>query len=142
MSRNAKNTQQNGSDAVLDVTDKQRAVIMAMVSGMTQVDAAAAVDVDPSTVSKWQHVPDFVAALNVARRDAYTAGMTRLTRLQDIALDVLEDLLVNGSAGQRERAALAVLKFSTKLAMPDGETDARKLKRDAEWERTFGAMTF
>lgn len=138
MSTKTKNFSQNGdTDAVLDVSDKQRTVVMAMVSGMTQQDAAALASVDPTTVSKWLHVPEFVAALNVARQDAYAAGMARLTRLQALALDVLEDRLTNGNPVQQERAALAVLKFSTKLAMPSGETDAEKMHRDRRYNEMF-----
>ena len=111
MSTNVKN---------IELNDKQRKAILQLVGGAQKQDAAEAVGVEPETLSRWLGIPEFEAALNDARQDAYAAGIQRLRRLQHRALDELEKQFddLELEAKDRRRLAMDVLKLSERLPAP------------------------
>ena len=120
----------------MELSDKKRLVIVELVGGAKKQEAAAAVGVEPETVSRWQRDPEFEAALNLARKDAYEASIQRLRRLQYRALDELEQQFtdVELEPKERRRLALDVLRLTVRLPVPAGRTDAGRIRNDQAWD--------
>jgi predicted transcriptional regulator len=94
------------------VTVEQEAVLTAMLSGMSQKDAAAAGGVTPETVSRWLGEPfgAFNEELDARRTALRIANQAKLRQLAAKAVDAIETLLESESESVRLRAACAVLK--------------------------------
>ena len=103
----------------IDITDPQAAVIRAVIGGATQKAAAAAVGVSEYTVSRWANSdPAYIAALNLARLDAWQEQRAELSKLLSKARQALEYVLEGSDHGAMVRAAALVLEqFATR---PDG----------------------
>ena len=102
--------------AEIVVTDQQAAVIRAVIDGATQKAAATAVGVSEYTVSRWANSdPHYIAALNLARRDAWEQHRAELAGLLSMARHTLRDL-VDGIGGidpavRLKAAALVLAQF-------------------------------
>ena len=113
----------------IDITDPQAAVIRAVIGGATQKAAAAAVGVSEYTVSRWANSdPAYIAALNLARLDAWQEQRAELSKLLIKARQGLEYVLEGNDHGAIVRAAALILEqFATR---PDGPVTVE----DAELE--------
>ena len=126
--------------AEISVSDTQAAVIRLIVSGSTQKAAAAAVGVSEYTVSRWANSDaQFIAALNVARLDAWQEHRAELAKLLGKAREALEYVFESsGDTGAMVRAAALVLsEFSAPPAGPVTVEDAKilvKAQNKARWQ--------
>ena len=92
------------------ITDPQAAVIRAVVAGASQKAAAAAVGVSEYTVSRWANSdPAYIAALNLARLDAWQEQRAELSKLLIKARQGLEYVLEGNDHGAIVRAAALIL---------------------------------
>ena len=135
--------------AEIQVTDQQAAVIRAVVAGATQKAAAASVGVSEYTVSRWANSdPDYIAALNLARLDAWQEQRAALAGLVAQAREALEFVLTGNDAGAMVKAAALVLgEFAQPPAGPVTVEDAKlalkarhKARWQAEQDATIGMM--
>ena len=122
------------------VTDAQAAVIRAIIGGSTQKAAAQAVGVSEYTVSRWANSDaHFIAALNVARLDAWQEQRAELSKLLSKARQALEYVLEGHDDGAMVRAAALVLsEFSQPPTGPVTVEDA-KLELQAEHKARWQA---
>ena len=128
--------------AEIQVTDPQAAVIRAVVAGATQKAAAATVGVSEYTVSRWANSdPHYIAALNLARLDAWQAQRAELAKLLGKAREALEYVLDGPDTGAMVRAAALVLdQFATPPSGPVTVEDARldlQAAHKARWQRDY-----
>lgn len=126
--------------AEIAITDQQAAVIRAIVAGATQKAAAAAVGVSEFTVSRWANSdPCYIAALNLARLDAWQAQRSELAKLLGKAREALEYVLDGPDTGAMVRAAALVLgEFSQPPSGPMTVEDAKldlQAAHKARWQR-------
>lgn len=126
--------------AEIAITDQQAAVIRAIVAGATQKAAAAAVGVSEYTVSRWANSdPCYIAALNLARLDAWQQQRAELSKLLSKAREALEYVLSGPDTGAMVRAAALVLEqFATAPSGPTTVEDARiaiQAAHKARWQR-------
>ena len=134
------------------VTDQQAAVIRAVVAGATQKAAAASVGVSEYTVSRWANADcHYIAALNLARLDAWEQHRADLGGLLSLARDTLRDL-VDGIGGidpavRLKAAALVLAQFPEPPSGPVTVEDAslalkarHKARWQAEQDATIGMM--
>lgn len=125
--------------AEIVISDAQAAVIRAVVAGASQKAAAAAVGVSEYTVSRWANSdPAYIAALNLARRDAWQEQRAELSKLLVKARQALEYVLEGHDDGAMVRAAALVLgEFA---ARPDGPVTVEdatlelKARHKARWQ--------
>lgn len=107
------------------LSPQQEQVIITLLSGSTQKEAAAAVGVAEETVSRWCNSdPEFIATLNLRRRELWESAADRLRSLTTLAIDSLTDILENSTDDSvKLRAALGVLKAGAlaQLAPPGPE---------------------
>jgi len=97
--------------ALLSVTPAQQAAAETLAAGASHTDAAEAASVARETVTRWAgHHPGFRAALALYRSTLADERATKLRRIRDRALDVIDAQLTDADLA----AALAVLK-----AVPD-----------------------
>ena len=110
----------------IDISDPQAAVIRAVVSGQSQKAAAAAVGVSEYTVSRWANSDaSYIAALNLARLDAWQEQRAELSKLLIKARQGLEYVLEGNDHGAIVRAAALVLEqFATPPSGPITLEDA------------------
>ena len=108
------------------ISDQQAAVIRAVVSGQSQKAAAAAVGVSEYTVSRWSNSDaSYIAALNLARLDAWQEQRAELSKLLVKARQALEYVLEGSDHGAMVRAAALVLEqFATPPSGPITLEDA------------------
>ena len=108
------------------ITDPQAAVIRSVVAGATQKAAAVAVGVSEYTVSRWANSdPAYIAALNLARLDAWQEQRAELSKLLIKARQGLEYVLEGNDHGAIVRAAALVLEqFATPPSGPITLEDA------------------
>jgi len=108
-----------------ELSPQREQVIIALLSGSTQKDAAAAAGVAEETVSRWCNGdPLFIATLNLRRRELWESAADRLRSLTALAIDSLADVLENATDDSvKLRAALGVLKAGAlaQLAPPAPE---------------------
>ena len=124
------------------ITDQQAAVIRAVIGGASQKAAAAAVGVSEYTVSRWANEnPHYIAALNLARRDAWEQHRAELAGLLSLARDTLRDL-VDGIGGidpavRLKAAALVLAQFpeppSGPVTLEDAELELQE-RHKARWQ--------
>jgi len=57
---------------------KKEAALTALLSGKSQVEAAQAVGVDPSTMKRWVQLPEFQSEFLQLRRDAMSQANVRI----------------------------------------------------------------
>lgn len=126
------------------LSSQQEAVLLHLLSGKNQQEAAAAADCAPETVSRWMNGDAlFVAELNRRRREVWEGHAERLRSLAGDALDTIGDVL-HGGGDERVRlsAALAVLKSLGlgELQKPGGPTHPEEVRKQWRNEEIFRAL--
>ena len=103
----------------IHISDTQAAVIRAVIGGASQKAAAVTVGVSEYTVSRWANSdPHYIAALNLARLDAWQEQRAELSKLLVKARQGLEYVLGGDDHGAIVRAAALILEQFA--ARPDG----------------------
>ena len=93
------------------LSDAQSIAIDALVSGSTQLAAAAAAGVDRHTLAKWQREePLFIAAWNAQRYAIQSENAERLRRMGASAIDVMERALESKDESIALKAAQTLFK--------------------------------
>ena len=91
-----------GNGSLHDLTGPQVAAVHALMAGDTHEDAAKAAGVHRVTVTRWvNHHPAFIAELNRVRADLARQTLSKIVRLTELAMEVVEKAL---EAGDREAA--------------------------------------
>jgi hypothetical protein len=113
------------------ITARQERALHALLAGLDDTAAAQAAGVQRPTLNKWKnHDADFIAAMNIARRDLADGFLDGLRALYGDAVAVIRDALdVENPPAVRLRAAEAIIK---NIATPDGETDPDAIR--ARWK--------
>ena len=124
------------------ISDPQAAVIRAVVAGASQKAAAAACGVSEYTVSRWANSdPAYIAALNLARLDAWEHHRAELAALLSMARETLRDL-VDGIGGidpavRLKAAALILGEFAQAPTGPVTVEDATlqlQMRHKGRWQ--------
>jgi len=127
-------------DQEKSITPQQEAVILELIAGKTQKEAAHAAGVAPETVSRWmKNDYVFIAELNARRKDVWRAHRDALRGLASEAVAAMGDLLKSKDERVRLQAASAILRTVRELS-PEGHTDPDRIeydKRQAEEWRAF-----
>ena len=108
MSRNGVNRQ---------FSQKQQKALTALLSGMSQAEAAKAANVSLRTVQRWIASPAFSQALSDSIGSAVSVSVSRLAALADVAVDVMSEVMTSKEAtiSQRLRASNFLLTSLLKL---------------------------
>lgn len=104
-------------EPVAALSEAQVRGLLALLSEPTLQDAAKSIEVNPSTLWRWQQQPAFAEAYRAARREAVTQAIARLQHATGEAVKALCDVMKEagpGSAAPRVSAARAVLEFALK----------------------------
>lgn len=111
----------NTDERIEELTDRQRLAIGALLTGMTQAEAAAAAGAGERTLRDWLKQPHFCRALREARSAAWSETTTRLQGSTGKAVETLNAIMDNPQARGWERVAAArtVLELSRKAAEVD-----------------------
>lgn len=124
-----------------ELADKQQRAVAALVSGETVKDAARDAGVNRSTVHRWLKEPDFMAALNGARRRLRDEQEHRLMALGSKAISTIASALDQGDT----KAAFVVVKGLGLLQGephrigPDDPDVIRRRNADAQmWAELMG----
>ncbi len=130
-------TRQNNSEAPSPpaITARQTRALHALLAGLDDTAAARAANVQRPTLNKWKnHDADFVAAMNIARRELADGLLDGLRALYGDAVAVIRDALdADKPIAVRLRAAEAIIK---NIAPTDGETDPEAIR--VRWMRERG----
>ena len=124
-----------GPDGDAELRPAMYSALSALLAGMTQPEAAEAAGVSPRTIARWLERPEFRAALrkagNAITGDVIHGILDRVTAGQELALNVLQDLMLHGRPGERRAAAACWLStwrdmqelvgFSDRLAALEAE---------------------
>jgi hypothetical protein len=107
-----------------------------LVTGKTDTEAAAVLNLHRTTVTKWRlYDPVFQAELNVRRAEVWSAGANRLQSLIPKALDVLAGELEKPESPNRLKAAIELLRL-VPLSFPTaGPSDPEQIVRGIVLER-------
>jgi len=113
---------------------QQDQVIVLLLSGKTQREAAQDVGVAEETISRWMNNDaEFVATLNARRHELWQANAEKLRALAAQAIDTLGALLDSGDEALRLKAATAVLQELRNTQPAIGPTDPESV--EVEWRR-------
>lgn len=123
-----------------ELTPAQQLVLSALLAGSSMTEAAAAGNVDRSTVYRWLR-DDFtlIAELNGGKRRLREQAEARLLALANMAAETVERAIKGGNVA----ASLAVLKglgFLSGQTTPIGSDDAQRLREDVESAQEHEAM--
>lgn len=121
------------------LTRAQETALGALIRGTSITDAAQESGVARQTVSHWKNNdPEFIAALNRGRRDAWEQEQDRLRAVRAKALDVIAaELDNNGSFGR----AMEVLKALSRMSLkPEGKTSAEQVASDQAMDRLMSFL--
>jgi hypothetical protein len=108
--------------------------ITALLSHRSVDEAARAVGISPNTLLRWMKEPEFEAALQEARRMAFSQAIGRLQDAGGAAVTTVLKIMLDPKtpAGTRLRAAEVVLEQGTKATdMEELEDRVAKLERTA-----------
>lgn len=97
------------------LTAQQWQAVAMLVSGKKGTEVAEALGVTQETVSRWRNGPLFVAALNLAVRDAYTATIGEVRDITRDAFAALRECLYGEDDRTRLAAALAIVRLHLQL---------------------------
>lgn len=113
--------------------EKQERALAALRGGSSFPQAAQAAGVGRATVYRWmQSDPHFRAAYNAWQQEQAESASSRLLKLADQAVDVVEKALVRGD----EKVAVGVLKSIGAMRRPQrGATDPQVLKLQMQLQR-------
>ena len=115
----------------------QESVILALLEGKSQKEAAESAGVSAEQVSRWKASdPLFVAELNRQRAELWELNRAELLTLAKEARQVVKEVLNSESDSVRLRAALAVLDRVGNY--PGGATTAREVVQ--EWKSEQSAL--
>ncbi len=129
-------------DLEKSITLQQEAVLLALLAGKTQKEAAEAAGVAPETVSRWmKRDAVFVATLNARRKDLWDAHREKLRALVGEAVAVMGDLLKSKNERVRLQAAMSILRTASDLT-PEGETGPEVVERQWEMEALRSRFAF
>jgi len=125
------------------LSSQQEAVIVSLLAGKTQKDAAEAAGVSAETVSRWMHSDAlFVATLNARRQELWDMNSAALRDLAKEATAVLKDLLDSPDDRVRLRSVLAILKTQGLDVgdRPCGSTSPGHIEADWRHQAMIDAM--
>ena len=95
------------------LTNKQEALIAALLTEPTYAAAAGRAGVGQTTLYRWLHLPAFRSAFRQARRELVEAAIGRIQAATGQAVDALVDVARQGRRdGDRVRAAVALLQHA------------------------------
>ncbi len=110
------------------LTQKQEALIAALLTEPTHAAAAAKAGVSEATLYRWLDLPPFRAAYRRARRELVDGAIGRVQAATGLAVETLVAVARNGAKeGDRVRAAVALLEHALR-----GLADADVLVGGAE----------
>ena len=129
-------------DQEKSITPQQEAVILALLMGKTQKEAAEDAGVAPETVNRWlKRDPVFVATMNARRQELWEAHREMLRALVGEAVAVMGNLLKSENERVRLQAATAILRTASDLT-PEGETSPEVVERQWEMEKLRSSFAF
>ena len=98
-----------------NLTPQQRRAVRALLTCKTIQEAATTAQIAERTLYRWMQDAGFQAAVFAAEGELIDGATRRLLRLQDSAIDVLDDLLTATGDGVKLRAAQTVLDHLLRL---------------------------
>ena len=108
------------------LTTRQTQALGLMMAGMGDREVAQAVGVTRQTVNTWRNKDaGFQAALAARGETVREAQVETLKGLVTLAAGVLREAMVSGTAGQRMKAAMFVLKMSGLAGFTQGSRRGR-----------------
>ncbi len=124
------------------LTVEQENAIDLLILGKSDQEVADAIDRHRSTVLKWRlYDPHFQAELNARRQALFSSSADRLRALIPVALDVIEEELVNTPPGSgRAQIALALIKMLQIPVGAIGPTDPEAVVEQAARDRSSSPM--
>ena len=119
------------------LTTRQTQALGLMMAGMGDGEVAQAVGVTRQTVNTWRNKDaGFRAALETRGETVREAQVETLKGLVTLAAGVLREAMVSGTAGQRIKAAMFVLKMSGLAGFAQGE-QARAMTEEEMFVTVF-----
>lgn len=109
------------------LSPRQQRAISALLSAKTVSGAAKAAGVGERTVFTWLRDPGFRAALSVAEGELIDQAVRRLMRLQDTAIDTIEQVLGDTEASQAVRLKAAQMVLETVLRLREQRDTEQRL---------------
>jgi transposase-like protein len=132
----AKKYQQTQPGDDLDVlSEVQNRAVELLASGVSYRSVCDRLGIDPSTLSRWQKLPTFRAAINKILHESRDAVSRRMVHASGVALQTLIEICLKTEASDRDRIAAAnsILNLVAPQPMNPGPTDAAEIeKRDQE----------
>lgn len=113
------------------LSTQQRQVLVSLLGGSPITRAAAAAEVDPSTIYRWLKMPTFQQELREGRRALAQQGLGQLQALVSDAVALVREILNDStrSAAVRLRAADLVLEHTVRyLELDDLERRIQELE--------------
>ena len=130
----------NATPIVENLSPSQEKALAVLLAGKTVTDAAAAAEVDRTTVHRWLKDDfGFQAALNRNRRELREAMQARLMGLAEKAAECVERSI----EGFNSKTALALLKgmgFLSGTPAKIGSDDPERLAEKARERELYGGM--
>lgn len=99
------------------LTPTQLDFVQARLSLQSDSEAAKAINVHPSTVSKWPNLEDVRMCITLAKMDGILLGQEKLRRLIPKAIDALEDE-IEARRGSRKRLDAIVEVLNRTIGKP------------------------
>lgn len=94
---------------------QQWVAIAMLVAGRRQSDIATEIGVTQETLSRWRGNPIYIAALNIATRDAYLCTIGMIRDSASAAIEALRSCLQSKDEKVRLAAALSLIKLHLQL---------------------------
>jgi hypothetical protein len=113
---------------------KKEATIKALLSERNHAEAARVAGIDPSTLTRWLRLPEFLEEYRRARWEVVEQAYARAQQNTGAATSVLLKLMADPAtpAAGRIRAALGILGLAREALDLDIETRVSALERAAE----------
>lgn len=127
----------------LTLSTKQAEAAAMLAGGQSHGAIAAALDIHPATISKWQRLPAFALELATLRRQVYTATSAAIAAAALDAVAVLRHVATDPDAplSARVSAASKLLDTAAKTAALDAQWDPITAKELANRAMLLG-LTF
>lgn len=123
----------------MKLTPQHYKAIELLAMGGNNKSVAERLDIAPETVSRWRSDFEFQAAMNKIIDEAQKTAKDRLRHLSGVALETIENVLLDKETPPRDRmtAAFKILELTQVSAPKIGSTNARVLKAKKEENDLF-----
>lgn len=128
----------------MKLSPQHHQAVILLSEGLNNKEVAERLTVAPETISRWKADFNFQAELNAVLKADHEAQADKLRRLNGVALDTIEEVMLDSDAPHRDKltAAFKVLEITNLRKKPIGSSNPSTLQQRYNEEKLLDSCGF